>query len=305
MVFALKTKICKKCNRELPVDVTHFHRQKLGLYGFRSTCKECRGGSFGVKMKNVVYSCSDGYKMCTKCDKELPADVLHFYGTNKTIDGFDTVCKVCKGASEYGVRHVNVVYDAKNGFKFCSVCRNQKKLSEFYKLQSNADGYMSRCMDCDAVTRKKYLSNPDANLKRKNYIKDYRKRYYATEKGRMVNAVNCQLRKSRKANVNHVFSATKWRQTLNYFDGKCAYCGKSECELTQEHFVPLSAGGEYTTGNIIPACSFCNSSKHNKSFWDWYPSQRFYSKAREKKIMKYLSYIDTGIQQLTITAICE
>jgi hypothetical protein len=34
------TKVCTQCGREL--ELSAFHKQKLGLYGRRATCKECR-----------------------------------------------------------------------------------------------------------------------------------------------------------------------------------------------------------------------------------------------------------------------
>lgn len=35
------TKICTKCGKEKPATTNHFHRQKRGLYGLRSKCKDC------------------------------------------------------------------------------------------------------------------------------------------------------------------------------------------------------------------------------------------------------------------------
>lgn len=37
-----KTKICSKCNKELPTTLKYFHKEKKGKYGLRSICKECR-----------------------------------------------------------------------------------------------------------------------------------------------------------------------------------------------------------------------------------------------------------------------
>jgi 5-methylcytosine-specific restriction endonuclease McrA len=87
---------------------------------------------------------------------------------------------------------------------------------------------------------------------------------------------------------------------LETFDNKCAYCGK-EKPLAQDHFVPLSKGGEYTNNNIICSCKSCNSSKSDKDFFEWYPEQLFYSKEREAKILKYLNYDKkTQTQQLAL-----
>mgnify|MGYP003489420683 CR=1 FL=1 len=76
------------------------------------------------------------------------------------------------------------------------------------------------------------------------------------------------------------------------FNNKCAYCGK-EKPLSQEHFVALSKGGEFTINNIIPSCQNCNSSKRATDFFEWYPKFKHYSKKREQIILKFLNYNNT------------
>ena len=295
------TKTCTKCNRELPADIYYFHRQKLGKYGYRSTCKECRGAIFGILAPNRALCAKEGHKFCSKCREELPADVIHFHRTNKTKDGFRSACKKCDGC-DYKVKNPNVVYETKEGHKICSVCRQEKALSEFSCLQSSKDGYMSRCKPCDRNIQQSYMQDAEAKKRKSEYGTKYRKKYYLTDKGQAVSAVNCQRRKARKNSTLSCYSADAWIEAKIFFGGKCAYCGEQK-ELTQEHFVPLSAGGEYTKRNIIPACSWCNGSKKDKDFFDWYPRQKFYSKQREKKVLKYLNYINKDTQQLTIVAI--
>ena len=60
--------------------------------------------------------------------------------------------------------------------------------------------------------------------------------------------------------------------------------------LEQEHFIPLSKGGGYSMGNIIPACRACNASKSDKDFFEWYPEYKYYSEERENKILDFLGY---------------
>ena len=110
-----------------------------------------------------------------------------------------------------------------------------------------------------------------------------------------------QKRRSLKIKLETSFTNNQWEKCKKYFNNKCAYCGK-EKELTQDHFVPLSKHGEYTKNNIVPACKSCNSRKHNKNFFEWYPRQEFYTKQRELKILQYLNYDPkTKIQQLAFT----
>ena len=44
----------------------------------------------------------------------------------------------------------------------------------------------------------------------------------------------------------------------------CAYCGKqitNPDDLTQDHQLPLSRGGQTKASNLVPACIHCNREK--------------------------------------------
>ncbi|KAI5069299.1 hypothetical protein GOP47_0015600 [Adiantum capillus-veneris] len=45
---------------------------------------------------------------------------------------------------------------------------------------------------------------------------------------------------------------------------RCQYCGTRE-NLTLDHVIPLSRGGEWTWQNLVTACTDCNSKKGNKT----------------------------------------
>lgn len=47
-------------------------------------------------------------------------------------------------------------------------------------------------------------------------------------------------------------------------NGKCQYCGTSK-DLTLDHVIPRSKGGESTWTNLVTACKRCNSAKGDYS----------------------------------------
>jgi 5-methylcytosine-specific restriction endonuclease McrA len=49
----------------------------------------------------------------------------------------------------------------------------------------------------------------------------------------------------------------------------CAYCGNPERALQKDCVQPLSRGGRYTLGNVVPACGSCNASKSNDEVTSW------------------------------------
>ncbi|NFI95603.1 HNH endonuclease [Clostridium botulinum] len=229
-------------------------------------------------------------KICTKCERKLP--ISAFYKDKKTKCGYRSQCKECikiynktgKELKEYN----NKYYE-----------ENKERLRE---------------------TRKKYYEE------HKEYFFNHRKKYYKDNKTKKLNLskkwrennrekvaaysrkwaknnlvkirIKNQRRLAKKKQIYANFTEEQWRKIKNAFNNKCAYCGQ-ELPLSQEHFVPLSKGGEYTLNNIIPSCRHCNSSKCNKDFFDWYPKYEFYSKKREQAILIFLGYKDKK-QQLKI-----
>lgn len=293
------TKQCSKCNEVLPMDVEHFYRERSKKSGFKGKCKVCCGGKYGVQYPNKLWGAKEGHMFCGKCHEELPLDHDHFYRRQNAKNGWGSWCKKCWGAKDYGVTHINVINNSKKGYKFCSICKEELPYKNFSKLKERKDGYSSRCKSCESVISKEYSSRPESKIKKAKRFKEWRKKYYATEKGKALNKKHIHLRKSRKANTIYNYSEDTWEDTLKHFKNKCAYCGDAIKELQQEHVIPMSKGGYYTKQNIIPACQHCNISKHNKDLMDWYPKQPTFSKDKLDKINRWTG-TKNNIQQLSI-----
>lgn len=52
-------------------------------------------------------------------------------------------------------------------------------------------------------------------------------------------------------------------------DHTCRYCGERSEELECDHVIPISRGGTNEMGNLVTACSVCNSSKRAKLISEW------------------------------------
>lgn len=76
-----------------------------------------------------------------------------------------------------------------------------------------------------------------------------------------VNAKNQSQRARRIAAPVNDFTAQQWVAMKEAYQHRCAYCGKKQQRLTQDHIQPLSKGGSHTYSNIVPACRICNSKK--------------------------------------------
>lgn len=133
--------------------------------------------------------------------------------------------------------------------------------------------------------------------KNKDEIIEYSLQYKKENKERY--AIHEQKRRAKIKSLEHDFTEQEWNEAKITFENKCAYCGKVET-LTQDHFIPISKGGEYTINNIVPVCSSCNSSKKDRDFFEWYPEQPFFSRTRESNVLRYLNYESNKTQQLSI-----
>lgn len=169
------------------------------------------------------------------------------------------------------------------------ISTNRGKISEYNK-QFRIDNPEKVTEQERRYNKKRYKNNPQ-------YFID-RVTQWAKDNPDRVN-MKKQRRKSQAKQLPNTFTIEEWEDAKAYFGNKCCYCG-DETTLQQEHFIPLSKGGWYTVQNIIPACKSCNCSKNDSDFFKWYPRQEYYSKDRENKIIRYLNYKNTTVQQLSI-----
>lgn len=246
-------------------------------------------------------------KICTKCRKEKPATSKYFYKMNHSKDGFQYKCKEC--VKKYDKKQKKQYY-YDNKEKILKYKKEHYIKNKNQYKQKNKEYYINN-VETFLINRKKYYENNKEKIAKndkKYYIvnKDkimQNKREYFNKNKRKIYDYHIRYNQKRRALKNSLpstFTDEQWEECKNYFNYKCCYCGK-EKKLEQEHFIPLSNGGEYTFNNIISSCKNCNCSKNDSDFFEWYQQQSFYDKKREEKILKYLNYdTKTKIQQLAL-----
>jgi 5-methylcytosine-specific restriction endonuclease McrA len=70
------------------------------------------------------------------------------------------------------------------------------------------------------------------------------------------------------ARVAHDLTDGQWSVLKDAWGG-CAYCGSTSGRLQRDCMLPISRGGRYTVGNVVPACAACNASKCNTEVTVW------------------------------------
>ena len=87
----------------------------------------------------------------------------------------------------------------------------------------------------------------------------------------------------------------------------CIYCGAEE-NLTTEHILPRSRGGEDVPDNVVRVCKACNSQKGAKGLYEWKGLQEKNSHNRiaEGKYLKYIysRYERAGMLDVTLKDLC-
>lgn len=91
----MNKKICSKCNKEFPATPEYFYRKKSGKYRLMSECKECNNLRRKCKLELLPVAI-EGYKICRKCNRELPATLKYFYKKESSGDGLRSNCKDCE-----------------------------------------------------------------------------------------------------------------------------------------------------------------------------------------------------------------
>lgn len=197
--------------------------------------------------------------------------------------------------------------------KKCSKCGEMKIETDFYRCKSKKDGLQSNCKKCVKNNDKKRVESGE-NKKRckekyQNYLSNetYMEKELARKRSWIKNNIELHREINRNDYINNSFGymlrASKrrekiislyndytvddWNCALEYFNNSCAYCGASG-NMTKEHFVPVAKNGIFSKDNIIPACSFCNSSKRDRDFKTWYEKQDFYDEEKEKRILLFI-----------------
>lgn len=231
-------------------------------------------------------------KICSMCKRKLPLTSFSKHKSSK--NGIRSYCKECaKGyktkwdeenrdknlayKKEYNKEHAlqNVEYSKRYRLEHLEQCREYDK--QRYQLIKETK------KDYDKIRNSHYYKEHKEDIikKVKQYVKKNR------EKTKVYKKKNKLLRKKISSKLPCTFTSLEWEKCLAYFNNKCAYCD-TETNMTQDHVIPVTKGGSYTTDNIIPACCSCNSSKSNNDMETWYKERDYFTQERLHNIKEYI-----------------
>jgi|SRR5260221_10024157 len=77
-----------------------------------------------------------------------------------------------------------------------------------------------------------------------------------------ISKLSLQRTRASKVGLSATLTLREWYETVDYFNGLCAYCLQNDGTII-EHFIPIGLGGGTTKNNCVLACRKCNRKKHD------------------------------------------
>lgn len=148
----------------------------------------------------------------------------------------------------------------------CVACQ-----SEFMPSLKNTT--KQRCCSIECGKRDYYLRNKEQeDSRRLEWARNNRPKQlsYAIasrdkrpEHYRELKRIAEERRRARLFGCSGSYTAEEWQAIKAKYGNRCLCCGRleGEVEITADHVVPLSAGGENSASNLQPLCRQCNCSK--------------------------------------------
>ena len=85
-----------------------------------------------------------------------------------------------------------------------------------------------------------------------------------------------------------------WKNSIKEkWNHACAYCGKNDHELSIDHIVPQTFGGNDHITNVVCSCVKCNRSKSHQKLENWYFNQDFFTKERYDAILRWQNQLNS------------
>jgi len=181
------------------------------------------------------------YKYCPLCETWK---VLDDYQHNRTkLDGFQSLCKKCKG-------EINARYRRENIDK---VRASDKR----YREDNHERVLLSNKLYCDR-------NREEINTKHREY--------HATPRGKATSVRSKHRRRAREKEIVCTLTGKEWEEILQIQINFCKGCGVEFDEVNiphADHIYPVVLGGSTTKENIQALCRTCNCSKADKIDWTY------------------------------------
>jgi len=222
----------------------------------------------GPSMAERAERLGRGEKWCARCQRWLPLGA--FSRSKARRDGYDQRCKECR-RDYYDSRADELRAYGREWHKTEAGRESQRSARRRY-YERNAGEILEHYKEWyyanhDTVRRRHNSRNREPEQRAKRVASN--RRYYHDGRGREVQRAAAQRRRARARTLPATMTLAQWLRCVEWWEHRCAYCGRRIGRATMDHFIPVSRGGGTTASNIVPACHSCNSRKGNKLPREW------------------------------------
>lgn len=247
-------------------------------------------------------------KTCTKCGIEKPATLEYF-------EKWRAACRKCR--SEYTTQlkqqpHHKEAHkllererrkrpevkeqDRKRNQKPERIAWKQAYMHDYVRTEEYKEWDSERKKKARAEG--KYLERErvwNRGYKKTPQRIEYDHKYNKSERGKASRRAITARRRAAENNTESAFTREDWCRALDYWEHKCAVCGRSAdfwLGIAADHWIPVTKGGETVPSNIIPLCQgqkgqpdgmvSCNPSKSNRDALEWLTEKLGTRKAKSK-----------------------
>lgn len=186
-------------------------------------------------------------KRCTKCKKTQP--MAMFSRNKRARDGLCCQCKSCSAAYRVAHRASAAAYGAQ-------YYREHRDWFVEYHAEYHRRHKIEKARK-DALRYRE----------KKQAMKAQKAGYYATERGKAVQAAKYNRR--RLALNGMRLTADIIQEVRNAAGGICCYCGEPFGDGHIDHVIPVSRGGTNARDNLVYCCATCNQSKSANTLEEW------------------------------------
>jgi hypothetical protein len=259
-------------------------------------------------------------RRCNKCGVEFPLTSEHFYVDRKAKYGLSYCCKACTKQRVLEWQIENREYKNEYSREWCANNHESRRASIARYSETHHDSILERGREYreehrqiirikskmydDAHKEQKRERERQRRLNNPERERERQRRWRQENPGHVQATV--QRRRARRKELECSFSYEDWQRALDYFDNRCAVCGKQPdfwTVLAQDHWLPLDKGGPTVVSNILPLCHprpgvpagepCCNSSKGNKYPEEWLTDRFGKRKAKVilNRIQRYFDWL--------------
>jgi len=283
----IPTKECTgPCGRILPATSEFFVAHKHGKYGLQAQCRECQKAYKNAYNKSHPES---NRRRANRYYHEHKDKVLAYRAENAEKIHINRIAYYAAHSERERAYQRKYYYDHIEEVRIRDAAyrmRHREKYRAYAKQYSITHSQEKRAYDLQH--------------------KEERRAYWSTPKGRVTSITFQQRRRARKHNLPNLFTSNDWQTALDYFDNRCAVCGRPAGfwhTLAADHWIPLSDPRPDNPGtvpwNIVPLCHSkfdgeggCNNSKSNHDALEWL-TKRVGGRKAKKIIHRICNYFNS------------